>query len=87
MEAALSLPDRHFDWVYVDGDHSFKAVMDDLEAWLPKMKSGGLLVADDYNWKDEAGRRSVKMAIDALIEEHKLASPVIKDGQCILRVP
>jgi hypothetical protein len=87
LAAAASVPDRTFDWVYVDGDHSFAAVKADLEAWWPKMKSGGFLVADDYNWKDEAGRRSVKLAIEAFVAEHRLAGPVIKDGQCILRVP
>jgi len=41
-------PESHFDWVYVDGDHSFIGVSNDL--WLAErcVKPGGLLAGDDY---------------------------------------
>lgn len=42
------LPDSYFDWVYIDGDHSFEGVSRDIKAVLPKMKKTGLLVFNDY---------------------------------------
>lgn len=36
------------DFLYVDADHSYDGVMRDLEAWVPHVKSGGLIVGDDY---------------------------------------
>jgi hypothetical protein len=39
------------------------AVLKDLAAWRPKVRSGGLLAGDDYLWRDETGRKSVKDAV------------------------
>lgn len=36
------------DFLYVDADHSYQAVMADLEAWTPHVKPGGLIAGDDY---------------------------------------
>jgi hypothetical protein len=85
LEAAATFPDRHFDWIYIDGDHSYRAVKDDLEAWFAKVKPSGVVVADDYDWKDETGALSVKRAIDEFIRERSLAAPMIKHGQCALK--
>jgi len=39
----------HFDWVYVDGDHSKGAVKKDLALGWGLLSAGGTLVADDYS--------------------------------------
>jgi hypothetical protein len=31
----------------IDGDHSYEAVKKDIENYLPKMRSGGIIVGDD----------------------------------------
>lgn len=36
------------DYLYIDADHSYEAVSQDLYAWLPHVKRGGLIVGDDY---------------------------------------
>ena len=48
-EAAPLFPDSYFDFVYIDGDHSYDAVCKDIELWLPKVRWGGLLGGHDYN--------------------------------------
>lgn len=47
-EANKLFEDNFFDWVYIDANHSYDAVKDDLELWYPKIKPGGFLVGDDY---------------------------------------
>jgi predicted O-methyltransferase YrrM len=36
------------DFLYIDADHGYDGVMADLEAWVPHVRSGGLIVGDDY---------------------------------------
>lgn len=37
------LADASVDYVYIGGDHRYSGVKRDLEAWLPKMRSGGVI--------------------------------------------
>ena len=47
-EAADVFPDGHFDVVYIDADHTREAVRKDIDAWLPKVRQGGLIGGHDY---------------------------------------
>ncbi len=51
--------DQPIDLLFVDGDHSYEAVRSDLEVWLPKLKSGALVVLHDFSWA-EGIRRAVR---------------------------
>jgi cephalosporin hydroxylase len=66
-----------FDLIYIDGDHSAQGVLQDLVLAWPLLLNGGIVVCDDYVWKEnlEAWRlgfrdfhsplETPKMAIDA----------------------
>lgn len=56
VEAAAAFPDHHFDWIYLDADHSYEGVRADLEAWAPKLKPDGILWGHDYAQHDNAKR-------------------------------
>jgi hypothetical protein len=47
-EAAGMFSDESLDLVYIDADHSYSAVLADLEAWWPKLRSGGLIAGHDF---------------------------------------
>jgi len=55
--AATLFPDRYFDVVYIDADHSYRAVMLDMDTWWEKVKMGGYLTGHDYTsgWTDDDG--------------------------------
>ena len=42
------LPDRSFDFIYIDGDHSYAGVVRDLEQAGRKIKDDGWIVCNDY---------------------------------------
>jgi hypothetical protein len=37
-----------FDWIYVDADHGYEAVVADIAAAAPRVKPGGMLVFNDF---------------------------------------
>jgi SAM-dependent methyltransferase len=43
-----TFPDEHFDWIYIDADHSYDGVKRDIDEAKRKVKRDGLLVFDDY---------------------------------------
>jgi predicted O-methyltransferase YrrM len=46
---AVSLfEDGALDFVYIDADHSYEAVVADLKLWWPKVKAGGLFAGHDW---------------------------------------
>jgi hypothetical protein len=42
------LDDEAFDWIYIDGDHSYAGVAKDVEVAKAKVKRDGLLIFNDY---------------------------------------
>jgi predicted O-methyltransferase YrrM len=51
VQAARRFVDGHFDAVFIDGDHRYEAVVEDLAAWWPKVRPGGSILGDDYAWE------------------------------------
>lgn len=47
-EAAEDVPDGSLDFIYVDANHGYDAVINDLTAWSPKVKRGGGIFGHDY---------------------------------------
>lgn len=48
-EASGAIHDGELDFVFVDADHSYEAVIDDIACWQPKVRSGGWLGGHDYH--------------------------------------
>lgn len=44
------------DFLYIDGNHSYKYVLEDLENYYPKVKNGGIIMGDDAVDLDESKR-------------------------------
>lgn len=70
MSEAMSIkvPDNSLGLVYLDGDHSYEGVFNDILFWWPKLVTGGIMAFHDY----EMTQYGVKRAVRALALEINL---------------
>ena len=47
--AAQHLEDETYDFVFIDGGHSMKQVLADLDSYVPKIRPGGIVAGHDAN--------------------------------------
>lgn len=62
-EAAAHFDDASLDFVYLDADHNYEFVREDILLWMPKIRKGGLLAGHDYC----AQEHDVMKAVDELV--------------------
>lgn len=48
MDALADFPDGSLDFVYIDGNHEFPWVAEDIYHWSKKVKKGGVISGHDY---------------------------------------
>jgi predicted O-methyltransferase YrrM len=48
VEAITDFKNESLDWVYIDADHSYKSVLNDLIIWRSKVRQGGIISGHDY---------------------------------------
>lgn len=47
-QASKLFADDSLDFVYIDANHKYEYVKEDIELWWPKLKSGGMISGHDY---------------------------------------
>ena len=47
-DAARLFKDESIDFVFLDADHVYESIKRDIQAWLPKVKKGGVIAGHDY---------------------------------------
>src|SRR3990167_11498575 len=69
MEALADIPDESLDFVYIDGNHDFMYVAQDLFEWSKKVKKGGVIAGHDYFYSQPRVYDSihVKYVVDAYV--------------------
>ena len=63
VDAAATIANNSLDFVFIDADHSFDAVCDDIAAWTLKVKSGGFVTGHDWDWE------SVRTAVEKMLPD------------------
>lgn len=58
-ESARTFNDQSLDFVFLDADHTYESVSNDIKAYLPKVKPGGVIAGHDYNDVWEGLRKAV----------------------------
>lgn len=57
VQAAQTIPDASLDLVFIDANHAYEYVKEDIESWMPKVRKGGILAGHDLDLKDAPGVR------------------------------
>lgn len=76
-EASKLFKDESIDFIYIDASHEYEDVKDDINHWLPKLKTGGIIAGDDYGNPDFPG---VHRAVFELLDGYE-----VKRGTWIFR--
>ena len=62
-KASTLIENNSLDFIFIDADHSYKAVKRDIINWLPKIRDGGMITGHDI------GTDSVKKAVTEMLGE------------------
>ena len=84
-DAAAGFLDEFFDWVYIDGNHSYEFVKKDAMLYLPKVKIGGLLTGDDVNCIVDGDKPVQKVVSELNKNEPRVKFIMVKNDQFIFR--
>jgi hypothetical protein len=69
MNVVDDFKDKSLDFLFIDGNHEFDYVMQDIIRWVPKVRSGGMIAVHDYCVFWWAG---VMKAVDAFTSAHHI---------------
>jgi hypothetical protein len=64
VDASRKFEDESLDFIYIDSNHDFAHVIEDLAAWSPKVKKGGIISGHDF-LKSRQERYGVRYAVPA----------------------
>lgn len=70
IDAVGQFKDESLDFVYIDGDHELKGVLDDIWHWYPKVKRGGIIAGHDYIKFARQNNSHVVQAVQAFVSSY-----------------
>ena len=79
VKAARRFADGSLDFVFIDAAHEYESASEDIEAWAPKVRRGGIVSGHDYmdgEHQDQIGIRTpygVKQAVNEWIETNNIS--------------
>lgn len=72
MQALKNFKDNEVDFVFIDGNHSYSYVLEDITEWYKKVKPGGIIYGHDYK-EDKVNDYGVIEAVNKFVEDNHIA--------------
>jgi len=69
MDAVKNFKDGSLDFAYIDGDHTFRFVAEDVYEWTKKVRSGGVVCGHDY-WHTPPTANNVLCHVDVIVDAY-----------------
>ena len=80
LTAVRNFADESLDFVYIDADHTYNGCKDDIKAWYPKVKRGGIIAGHDYmTHVNDRVSFGVIEAVDEFVKSYDLTLHVTED--------
>lgn len=76
MNAVKQFDDNSLDFAYIDAEHVYPEVSQDMAAWTEKVRPGGIVSGHDYDWVD------VKKAVDEYTLKYNYKLNITDDENC-----
>ena len=70
MAAVKDFEDESLDFVYIDSNHNFDVVMEDIIEWSKKLRPGGIMSGHDYYRRER--ERGVILAVNTYVRAHRI---------------
>jgi predicted O-methyltransferase YrrM len=85
--AAKQFKDGVFDLVYIDANHEYASVKNDILTWIPKIKNNSYIAGHDYSHKinsKKALKYDVNRAVDEIFHNKKVS--FFQDGSWMVKL-
>ena len=79
MQAIKTFSDNIFDFAFIDGNHDYEHVKEDIREWTKKVKPGGIVCGHDYK-EDKVNNYGVIEAVNEYVEANHIAPFFILRG-------
>jgi predicted O-methyltransferase YrrM len=70
-DAVKQFQDQSLDFVFIDGNHAYEYVKEDIEIWTPKVKKGGIVSGHDY-YITKTNNVGVVQAVNEYADAHNI---------------
>lgn len=74
IDAVEQFEDESLCFVYIDANHDYSFVLDDIKMWSKKVRKGGIVAGHDYY---QNKRVFTKLAVDNYVKENNIKSLIV----------
>jgi hypothetical protein len=75
-DVVKTIPDESLDFVFIDGNHAYEYVVEDIAKWSKKVRKGGIVYGHDYDDYSTHSRRWNEMnvinAVDGWVKSYRI---------------
>lgn len=84
MDAVKDFKDKSIDYVYIDGNHDFQNVTNDIVEWSKKVRPGGIISGHDYTQRKGKLPIHVVEVVNGYTQAYKISPwfTVIRSEKC-----
>jgi predicted O-methyltransferase YrrM len=75
IQGAMEMRGMKFDMIFIDADHSYHGVHDDIQAWLPLLEEDGILCGHDC-YPAGTHHPGVRQAVEELIPKFRVEGTI-----------